>query len=348
MVETIKFVNNMIDVKKQKMLPILGVVIVLLIAGIYMSQKGGMALGGSISPAQAKTKAETFVRDTLLGGKTQFTISDVTEEAGLYKMSITLEGGGEPIDSYMSKDGKTFFPQGMNIEKMTAEAGGVAGEDSAAAPVAQVSKKSDKPVVELFVMSHCPYGTQIEKGILPVAKALAGKIDFQVKFVDYAMHEKKEIDEQIRQYCINKEQAPKFIPYLECFLKAGDNAACLKEQGVDEKKLAACVTNTDKQFKISESYNNKDSWGSQFPPFAIHQAENTKYGVQGSPTLVINGEQVESGRDSASLAKVVCGAFTDGKAPKECSNTFASATPAPGFGTGTQAAGSASAGAQCN
>jgi glutaredoxin len=239
----------------------------------------------------------------------------------------------------------------MDIEKMTAEAGGATGGETADggnAPVATVTKKSDKPVVELFVMSHCPYGTQMEKGILPVAKALGNKIDFQVKFVDYAMHEKKEIDEQLRQYCINKEQAPVFIPYLECFLKAGDNAACLKETKVDEKKLATCVTNTDKQFKITESYNNKDSWGSQFPPFAIHQAENTKYGVQGSPTLVINGEQINSGRDAASLAKAICGAFNDGKAPKECSNTFASATPAPGFGTGTQAAGSGSAGAQCN
>jgi hypothetical protein len=101
----------MIDVKKQKMLPILGVVVVLLIAGIYMSQKGGMSLGKTISPAEAKTKAETFVRDTLLGGQTQFTISDATEYAGLYKMTITLDGGGAPIDSYMTKDGKIFLPQ---------------------------------------------------------------------------------------------------------------------------------------------------------------------------------------------------------------------------------------------
>lgn len=339
----------MMDAKKQKMLPILGVVVILLIAGFYMSQKNGGVMGKNISPVEAKAKAETFVRDTLLGGKTQFTISDATEYAGLYKMSITLEGGGEPIDSYMTKDGKIFLPQGMDIEKMTKEAGGT---DTAAgdtpAPVAQVAKKTDKPVVELFVMSHCPYGTQMEKAILPVVKTLSSKIDFQLKFVDYAMHDKKELDEQLRQYCINKEQAPKLMPYLECFLKAGDSAACIKEQKVDDKKMASCVTATDKQYKITETYNNKDSWGSQFPPFPIYKAENTKYGVQGSPTLVINGEQISAARDAASLAKVICGAFTDGKAPKECSNTFASASPTPGFGTGTQAAGSGSDAAQCN
>jgi len=49
-------------------------------------------------------------------------------------------------------------------------------------------------------MSYCPYGTQIEKGILPVINALGNKIKFSLKFVDYAMHGKKEIDENSRQY----------------------------------------------------------------------------------------------------------------------------------------------------
>ena len=36
--------------------------------------------------------------------------------------------------------------------------------------------KKEKPEVELFVMSHCPFGTQIEKGMLPVARLLGDKI----------------------------------------------------------------------------------------------------------------------------------------------------------------------------
>ena len=71
--------------------------------------------------------------------------------------------------------------------------------------------KADKPKVELFVMSHCPYGTQAEKGMIPVVELLKDKISFEVKFVDYAMHGKKELDEQLRQYCIQKEQKAKFL-----------------------------------------------------------------------------------------------------------------------------------------
>lgn len=330
------------------MLPILVVVIVLLGAGIYMSQKGTTASSKGITPAEAKAKAETFVKDVLLGGETTFTISEATEyNAGLYKMNITLDGGGEPIESYITKDGKVFLPQGMDIATMTAEAGGASGDTATAAeqPVTE-APKSDKPLVELFVMSHCPYGTQIEKGILPVVEAMGGNVDFKLKFVDYAMHEKKEIDEQIRQHCIAKEQGGKLLPYLKCFLKAGDTTTCLKEQGIDEKKLTACVTATDKEFKITEAYNDKANWGGSFPPFNIHKADNDKYGVQGSPTLVINGKEISSGRDSASLAKAICGAFNDGKKPKECDNTFASAAPAPGFGEGTTAG--ATTEAQCN
>jgi hypothetical protein len=68
-------------------------------------------------------------------------------------------------------------------------------------------------------MSYCPFGTQAEKGILPVVNLLKDKIDFKVKFVNYAMHGKKEIDENNLQYCIQKEEPNKYNSYLTCFLK---------------------------------------------------------------------------------------------------------------------------------
>ena len=41
--------------------------------------------------------------------------------------------------------------------------------------------KSDKPLVELFVMAYCPYGTQAEKGLIPVIELLGDKIDASIK-----------------------------------------------------------------------------------------------------------------------------------------------------------------------
>jgi hypothetical protein len=224
-----------------------------------------------------------------------------------------------------------------------AQAPSAAAAPAAPAPVPVPVTKSDKPKVEVFVMSYCPYGTQIEKGIIPVVELLKDKIDFSLKFVYYAMHGQKEIDENTRQYCIEKEQSAKLIPYLTCFLNASDSAGCLKSASIDNTKLDACVKAADTQFSISKNFADNSTWLSgRFPKYDVHAAENTKYGVKGSPTIVINGAQASSARDSASLLKTICSAFN--KAPSECSQTLSSASPSAGFGT---AAASGSTGGGC-
>jgi hypothetical protein len=78
--------------------------------------------------------------------------------------------------------------------------------------------------------------------------------------------------------------------------------------------------------------------------FYAQKADNDKYGVQGSPTLVINGAQISSGRDSAGLLKTICSAFNT--APSECQKQLSSASPSAGFGEGTDTSGDAAA--SCN
>jgi protein-disulfide isomerase len=203
--------------------------------------------------------------------------------------------------------------------------------------------KNDKPKVELFVMSYCPYGTQIEKGIIPAVQALGNKIDFNLKFVDYAMHGQQELNENLKEYCIDKNQKDKLLPYLTCFLKSSDSAACLKSAGVNQSKLDSCVKSADKEFKVTEQFTSKENWNGSYPPFDVHKADNTKYGVQGSPTLVINGTSAESARDSASLLKTICSAFNN--QPDVCSTAkLSSASPSAGFGEGTEASSGSTAG----
>ena len=101
---------------------------------------------------------------------------------------------------YLTKDGKFFFPQVIDIEEMEnkkreAEEQANAEKEKAVTEM----EKNDKPKVEIYVMSHCPYGTQIEKGMLPVLETLGDKIDFELKFCTYAMHGEKELQEQLRQ-----------------------------------------------------------------------------------------------------------------------------------------------------
>ncbi|MDD2353893.1 MAG: hypothetical protein PHX76_00740 [Patescibacteria group bacterium] len=291
----------------------------------------------NLSAAEIKTHAEEFINAYLMAPDSKATIKEVIDEYGLYKLNVDIVS--DVIESYITKDGKLFFPQAFNVEEMQ---GDVAAGGQEVAPV-EVPKTA-KPNVEVFVMSHCPYGTQIEKGILPVAKALGDKIDFEIKFVDYAMHGEVELDEQLVQYCIQEEQNDKFFPYLDCFLLSGETSSCLAEANIDQTALDSCVTKTDNEFKVKENFVNNVGFSGTFPGFDVHKADNQKYGVAGSPTLVINETVVQSARDPQSLLTTICGAFEN--APEECSETLPSASPAPGFGAGTSA--TASATAACN
>jgi len=190
--------------------------------------------------------------------------------------------------------------------------------------------KTRKPIIELFVMSYCPYGTQIEKGIIPVIETLKDKIDFEIKFCDYAMHGKKELDEQAKQYCIQKEQNAEYLDYLNCFLKEGNSDQCIEDIGIDNKKLKDCIKSTDNTYKITENYNDRSTWKGSFPVFNVYAEEVSQYNIQGSPTLVINGVTAKTARDSSSLLDIICAAFSI--EPEECSQKLSSTSPTPGFG----------------
>jgi len=293
-----------------------------------------------ISLEDAKKEAKSFVNEVLMQGGQKAEILDVSEENKFFKIKIKIAEGRE-IDSYMTLDGKKFIPQLMDIadvkkqkfaQQKKAQETEQKKQEEEQKKIEEM-KKNDKPKVELFVMSHCPFGTQIEKGILPVLETLGNKIDFELKFCDYAMHNKKELDEQLRQYCIQKEQNNKLLPYLKCFLEADKSEECIKEVKISKSKLDNCVNKTDKEFKVTEDFENKDTWiNGRFPVFNIYKKETEKYGVKGSPSLVINETKLNSGRDADSLLKTICSGFNN--PPEECKKELSSTPPSAGFGFG--------------
>jgi hypothetical protein len=307
----------------------------------------GVPAAKILKPEEAKAKITDFINKQLLAGAPyQATVNSISEENGLYKMSVSVNN--QDLDTYMTRDGSTFFPQAIKVLEDSASST-AASQQNSAASIQEVNKKADKPAVELFVMSQCPYGTQIEKGILPVVAALGKKIDFQVKFCDYVMHGQPELNEQMSEYCIQKNEPQNFQAYLKCYLasdgKPADAVACVKTVKINQAKLSACISQTDKTFKVTAGFNDKTSWVSgQFPQFNVNKADNTKYGVKGSPALVINGETISASRDSASLLKTICSAFN--AQPEECKAALSSEQPSSGFGYNASAGGSAEA--TCN
>lgn len=194
--------------------------------------------------------------------------------------------------------------------------------------------KADKPVVDVFIMSYCPYGLQMQKAVLPVMELFKDKIDLKMRFVSYIMHDKIEIDENNLQYCLQEEQNDKLVAYLKCFSVSGDSKSCLKTTKVNESKLNSCISATDKKFGTTAAYNDKASWLSgRYPLYPVDEDLNNMYSVQGSPTVVINGSQAQVSRSPEAVKLAICAAFNN--PPKECEETLSTLSASPSFGAGT-------------
>ncbi len=297
---------------------------VLLIAIVVIVLKGESITGNVVSGTDAGQNLLNFVK--IRTGQ-DAKIDSVIKQDGFYR--VLLDFNGQKTSLFITLDGK-YLVESILPLAVTPQAAG----DSGAGQQRQTQQrqaaevpKSDKPKVELFVMTHCPYGTQAEKGLIPAIKALGSKIDAKIRFVHYFMHD-PEKTETPRQVCIREEQSAKYLDYLSCFLEDGESDRCISKAGIDKAKMEKCIDN-----KKSDEYYAQDS-----------QLSNG-YGVQGSPTLMINGQIVNSGRDSASMLNTICSAFNE--APAECSEIqLSSSQPSPGFGYATSGADSGSV-AQC-
>lgn len=302
----------------------IGIIMAGLIIGlslIYINQKGSAEnIVEPLTPQQAAQKAIGFINQNMLVDGVSASLIDAIEQNGVYQIKFKVEE--EEFESYVSHDGKLLFVQGIDLESGSEEEN-------------QEEAKTDTPNVKLFVMSYCPYGLQAQKALLPVYDLLEDKTDIGVYFVNYIMHDKEEIDENLRQYCIHKEEQEKYVDYLSCFVEDGDYEGCLSSAGIDRDRMSSCVSDTDQEYSITEKYNDKSTWlNGRYPKFDIHSTLNQKYGVKGSPTLVVNGSIVNpSSRSPEAYKNAICQAFNS--MPEECSQTLSEEVPTHGFGTGT-------------
>ena len=273
-------------------------------------------LSGNVSQAKAG-QVVLEVAQQQLGDSV--TLSNVEEYEGDFYL-VTLSYQGQESDILITKDGLNLIGGVTPISSLMEPE-----ETPNPKPTTGDVVKADKPLVQLFVMTHCPYGTQAEKGFLPIMRLMENVADMEIRFVHYFMHEPEET-ETPRQVCIREEQGDKFLDYLECFLEGDGNAQngyitngndpsfCMKEVGVDEELVQECIDSGR-----AEEYYEEDS--------ALSQAA----GVQGSPTLVVNGVISQSGRSEAAYLGQVC-ASTNEPSEELCTTPVSTATPGVYFG----------------
>ena len=280
---------------------VLGIFVVLLVVGNGMT-------GNAISQDEAAQIVLNFAEEQT--GQ-EIELESVAETSGVYEVVIIFQGQEVPL--YLTMDGKSLVQGLTPLASLSA---------SQQQDTPTEVPKSDKPEVELFVMTHCPYGTQAEKGFIPAILELGDNVDASIKFVHYYLHtnDQEEV-ETPREVCIREEQPDKFLAYMKCFLGGtvgtpAEAAACDAEVGIDTDDLEDCIENR------AEGY------------YAADSALSEGYGVRGSPTLVVNGVIAQSGRSADAYLNTICGAFND--APEICETAeLDDASPSPGFGYGT-------------
>jgi protein-disulfide isomerase len=298
---------------------ILGVFVLVIISTSF----SGNVTGNVISVDDAGEKFNSFLEAQQVPGAEIGDVSSVGNN--LYVSNISVQGQVIPL--YLTKDGEYLVQGAIPMSEIIGETEENPNTDSENSnqDASQDVPKSDKPEVELFIMTHCPYGTQAEKGIIPVFELLGNEIDSNINFVHYFMHGDIEEEETYRQICIREEQSDKYLDYLKCFLEGDGNAdssgyiangndpqTCIEETGIDETGLNECISERAEDYYAEESELSEG------------------YGVQGSPTLVINGKQVSSSRSPSAYLETICNSFNE--APELCQEELSSASPSPGFG----------------
>lgn len=306
-----------------------GVLLVLLIGSIFTNGFGIGQLFLNQADQKIAQKAVDFINSNLLEPGSA---ADLVEESADCRKNVslckfTLDIGGNTYDSYVSSNGEILFPDAVNIKEFEESLNQSQEQEPVEIP------KTEKPEVELFVMSYCPFGLQSQKALLPVMDLLKEEADFKMRFVNYIMHDKDEIDENLRQYCIQKQEPEKYIDYLNCFVVDGDFESCLNSTKINKGVIETCVSETDQEYKVSEKYEDESTWlNGLYPLFEVEDDLNKKYSVAGSPTMVINGQVVSPNRTPEDYKNAICQGFE--VLPDDCAEELSLDAPVASFGTG--------------
>jgi len=308
--------------------------VILLISVVFLTPRPtGMVV--SVDKNIVGNKVVDYINKNLVQSGSASLVS-VEDMGSFYKVMTSYQGRQIPV--YASKDGKYLFTGFFNMSETKQV-------QQQSQTQTQEVPKSDRPDVHVFVMSYCPFGLQFLKAYIPVMELLGDKTDLQINFVDYAMHGKKEVDENTIIYCIQKEQKDTLTQYLRCFVQSGNHTECADKSGIDSSKLDTCISEADEQYNITNLYNDKSTWlNGRFPQFLIDKPLNDKYGVRGSPTFVINGKTVSVTRSPEAIKDAICNAFNN--PPTECNTNLSTTVESPGIGPIGSGEGSSSSG-QC-
>ena len=313
----------------------------ILIGGIFFYLNKVKPSPTFLSSQEAAERAINYINENILSEGITASLVRVSEENGIYKIHLKI--GNNEYDSYITKDGKYFFPEGFDLTLKP----NVPEETQ---PTQEIPKR-DRPDVKLFVMSYCPFGNQAENLMKPVVELLGDKIKIELHYVIYSnygsgypdycldeenrycsMHGIAELRQDIREICLQKYQPEKLWDFViqvnkETDLQNIDEKweGIAEDLGVDISKIKECEEKEAETLLAEEVALNQKEYLVQDPSYHRNQDKIT---ISGSPTLVINGVVYDGSRSAEAYKEAICSGFKN--PPEECNQELESKTTTPG------------------
>src|SRR4030042_6429915 len=183
----------MINIKKSVLFAVIGVLVLVIIAGgIFFWYKTKAKV---ISTDAAANKAITYITQNF--GLSP-TLIDSVKEDNAFKVRFTINA--TDYTSYVSLDGKYLFPEGYDMNATTTQS-----------QTQQEIVKSDKPDIDLFVMAFCPFCNQAEDTMLPAYNLLKDDANWKIHFIVNvsgntvsSLHGEPEVLQDEREACVLK------------------------------------------------------------------------------------------------------------------------------------------------
>ena len=285
------------------------------------------------SPSQEEIgkRVTEYINTNILQGQGEAVLESIEERGDLYLLTLSIDG--QPFESYATKDGKLIFPQGIEIETngevIPATGGSVVN-------TCEHIDKVDRPQLDMFVMSFCPYGQQAQSLIIPVAKFFGDWMDINPWYVSYppsyyagkeaefceedvcAMHGLGELHENMRQACVWKYDKNEYWTYVGCIIEKCDYSnidECWEQCTEDMNKNEIKLCQKDEGVALMKRSMNKMQ----------------EHGVSGSETLIINNERLQMSSyrwDPNKLRELICCGFNN--QPDICEKTITGVTATAG------------------
>lgn len=282
------------------------------ISGISFSDAArSPPLSGSAKNSTVSAEIATnYIQTNLVGSAATVRLVEVTEESGLYRLSLNIRSADKPEETlyvFMSKDGKYLFPSTFMINQYIPLPKSTIPPVSSASPAnaCNLVTKTESPTLEAFVVSHCPYGTQMQAILVDIITRIPSlSQNIKVRYIGdvsqgtiVSMHGPAEAAENLKQICIREEQADKYWEYISCTLSSKSSGTCIQKAGVDNTTLTRCINDNSRGI----AYAQED--------FSLSR----NFGVTASPTLILNNMTVREfdfgGRTPEAIKSLLCCGF---------------------------------------